>query len=462
MSEYRLTGMTTLHYVSTASGAIVTGYSGEIPSAFALPDALNGVPLYGVGDGAFQGCANLMTLELPDSVRFIGKSAFEGCERLSGLKLPANITELRANAFKGCSNLAVALMSDSLATIPLDAFDDNTAVIRLNVKSFQNLYASGSRFFPANELFRVTEKNLQYYITGIKRNLRKSVISVLIPSTFCGNKIVGIDTIAFDQDGSSPSKASGDSVNDYNYETYCELLPIGLDNAEIRNRFHNLKRFSNGFTFCSSLTKVILRDGIRRIGKSVFCNDKSLLSVELPETLMSIGERSFEGCINLPCLKVPESVVFIGKGAFIRCKRLTSFVFPNEITVVLEAAFAGCQSLKSVVFPEQLDEIEDWAFTGCRSLTSIAFPEGLTHIDDYVFNECAGLVNLDLPESLTHIGVNAFKDCANVASVKLSDSIEEIGDKAFAPTTRLVVNENSQAHIWAKVYDYKFELINKE
>ena len=73
--------------------------------ALAIPATLGGRPVTGIGDYAFDGCAGLTDITIPDSVTSIGFRAFRLCSGLTLLTIPASVESIGERAFVGCSGL---------------------------------------------------------------------------------------------------------------------------------------------------------------------------------------------------------------------------------------------------------------------------------------------------------------------------------------------------------------------
>ena len=97
-----------------------------------------------------------------------------------------------------------------------------------------------------------------------------------------------------------------------------------------------------------SIRKVVIGQGIARIGSCAFANCKELNTVEFQDVFLNQ----------------------IGWGAFLNCKNLFNFSMPVNVKKIETIAFAGCASLRSVKIPN-LCRVEDMAFLSCTNLTSI-------------------------------------------------------------------------------------------
>ncbi len=75
----------TLFTFTTNSGTItITGYKGSVGAA-AIPAAIYGLPVTGIGDNAFEGCTSLTSITIPASVGSIGQYALDDCGSLTAI-----------------------------------------------------------------------------------------------------------------------------------------------------------------------------------------------------------------------------------------------------------------------------------------------------------------------------------------------------------------------------------------
>ena len=89
-----------------------TAASGEIT----LPDGIREI-----ADDAFRECADLLRVQIPDSVTKIGDFAFEH-SGLTELVIPPNVTEIGLGAFSFCEDLTTVTLPDDLRSIGTEAF----------------------------------------------------------------------------------------------------------------------------------------------------------------------------------------------------------------------------------------------------------------------------------------------------------------------------------------------------
>ena len=57
------------------------------------------------GNGFFEGCASLLSVEIPSNVLHIGRCAFLGCSSLKSITIPENINSIEWNVFEKCTSL---------------------------------------------------------------------------------------------------------------------------------------------------------------------------------------------------------------------------------------------------------------------------------------------------------------------------------------------------------------------
>lgn len=101
-----------------------------------------------IGEGAFDGCTNLVRVLLPETVSVISDMAFSGCENLKCMVVPESTVKLGWHAFKGCCNLRELTLTTDLKEIGRHAFAGCDGLLSVNVKHESKLY----KFVVSSEL----------------------------------------------------------------------------------------------------------------------------------------------------------------------------------------------------------------------------------------------------------------------------------------------------------------------
>ena len=106
----------------------------------------------------------------------------------------------------------------------------------------------------------------------------------------------------------------------------------------------NLRAIGEAAFFeCTSLTELVLPEGVEEIGDSAFYNS-GLETVKLPSTAQVINNRAFYGCKSLKDVQVNDRLAVIGKFAFADCPLLESIELPasTKIEVSTFAPATNC------------------------------------------------------------------------------------------------------------------------
>lgn len=142
-----------IYYNKNGNNATVTyrdnnynSYSGEvtIPSTVTYDGTTYTVT--SVGNSAFQNCASLTAISLPETVTAIGNYAFSGCASLASAKLPANANSIGGYAFNGCSSLESVVIPEGITSIPDRCFFNCSSLKELTIPSTVTSMASGSSY----------------------------------------------------------------------------------------------------------------------------------------------------------------------------------------------------------------------------------------------------------------------------------------------------------------------------
>ena len=274
-----------------------------------------------------------------------------------------------------------------------------------------------------------------------------SAADLVIPSELDGYTVTSIGDWAFENCGSLTSIDIPDSVTSIGDCAFSDC--DALMSIDIPNSVTNIG--NEPFVNCESLRSIDVTDGNTNYASEngvLFNKDKTELVVypdgnlyteyRIPDSVTSIGDGAFTFCESLTSIVLPDSVTSIGERAFYACDSLTSIVIPESVTSIGNSAFAFCESLTSIVIPDSVTSIGDDAFSYCESLTSIVIPDSVTSIGDDAFSYCDSLTTVIIGNGVTSIGHDAFYDCDALTSIVIPDSVTSIGRYAFYDCDALI------------------------
>ena len=183
----------------------------------------------------------------------------------------------------------------------------------------------------------------------------------------------------------------------------------------------------------STITKVILPEGIKKIGAYAFANLTGLEEIVLPSTLEAIEYGAFYGCTALQKITFSNgnNLKIISQSAFESCD-LQDTVDLSAICVISDYAFAGNQDLKGVITADSLLSIGEYAFAGCKSLETVTITAPKVKYAPYAFTGCEALTSFYVNASVLPEGM--FYECKNMTSVSIGPDVNEIGEFAFRAT----------------------------
>ena len=406
-----------------------------------------GEGLLSIGSDAFRYCPNIETVSLPESLTTINDGAFKRCSKLTSIDIPNKVTKLNDNTFAYCTSLKNVSIGSGCTSISATAFVNTSSIDRITVSE-------------DNKNFTVVD--------GVLYN--KDMTTLVLYPKNCSGEFAVPDTVT--------------TIADYAFYESPNITKITIGK--------NVKTIGNyAFYNCPALFKVDFGNAVKTIGSYSFAVNDSIESIEFPDSLESIGDNAFiaypDGSYvenKLKSVKFGKGLKTIGNNAFYRNQKLTNIEFTGEnltsigsyafyncialtelnlkgngetvidfrafycndalkkislagIKTIDNSAFEDCGDLNSVNFGEGLLSIGSCAFQNCRDLNSVNFGEGLLSIGSYAFENCPNIETVCLPESLTTIGSEAFKDCSKLTSIDIPNKVTKLNDNTFANCTSL-------------------------
>jgi len=223
-----------------------------------------------VGNGAFRGCKNLVTVELPNSMTVIPEWTFAECDNLANLTFGNQVEEIGISAFKDCPLLNVQI-PDTVKRIGGNAFNGCTL---LESALGDNVEFVGQSAFGGCKSYSLDIEGGMHYI---------------------GKWVVGCDN---------------EGVTSFN---------LREDTVGIAGSAFNSTAFST----------ITLPPSVKYICPEAFSENTALTNITLSSNLLIIGNNAFSGCSNLAEITIPASVIEIGSSVFTSCYNLKKITFTN-------------------------------------------------------------------------------------------------------------------------------------
>ena len=229
----------------------------------------------------------------------------------------------------------------------------------------------------------------------------------------------------------------------------------------------------------TSVTSVVIPDGVEEIQKYAFYNCSALESVTIPESIKFIREFAFYGNESLKTFDFKKTQA-IGRDAFGNCVELK--LEKDQFTKIYSMgarAFAGCTSLEYADLTALRNAGKE-VFKDCTALETVVFGRhtklsyamfvnsGIKEanlyetieIPEFCFAQCANLTKVVLNNSLIEIKNGAFSECTSLTEFTFKGSVDTIGEQVFYATNKLekITLPNSKVKLGAYVFHECSEL----
>lgn len=274
-------------------------------------------------------------------ITHIGERAFEKCASLTSITIPQSVIDIGSYAFLGCTGLM------KVHIVNIDAW------CRINFHgAFSNpLYYGGGLYLDGNLVESVVIPDDVTDISNVFYNCT-SLETVTIPSG-----ITSIGSSAFYGCSSLTDINLPDSITEIGHSAFYNCA--SLANITIPSGVINMSIAA--FYGCSSLTKINIPDGVIRIEDNILENCTKLSSLTIGTGVTTIRNEAFKNCISLTSLKIPKSVNYIYESAFSGCDALQYCDFSQHTTIpklenntVNNYITSGCK----IIVPDNL--YNDW------------------------------------------------------------------------------------------------------
>ncbi len=340
------------------------------------------------------------------------------------------VAMIDGNAFSGCKNLKVINIPSTIEVISnLDPFDNCTSLVEINVYDVEGV--TTSRY--------ISDSGVLF------ENTTDSVKLLRMPAGYKGEYVTPSFTTEIAEGAFIGSSVSSVVISE-------GITKIGAD----------------AFSGCASLESITFAvpssDAKElTIGKRAFMNCTALNSIVLPARLTSIdlskyyidsdgkfkisSDYSFTGCDSLGAINVAADsseysvvdgmIYSADKRQLIYCPVAKSgaITLASGTQYVSAGAFIGCDGITEIFIPNTVTYVGEYAFYGL-SVGKVTFGgKGFNSvtIGDNAFEKCEKLseVILESGSQISVIGEKAFSGCNSLERFTISSSVTAIRNNAF-------------------------------
>lgn len=307
---------------------------------------------------------------LPNSLINIGGDTFYNCSNLKKLIIPEHVSIVGDNPFGGCIQAEITNNSSHLKSV-------NGVIFTEDLKSLVYYPINDSReVYDIPETTEILGKHCFYAC--------KNLLKIKIPKTVWlikNNPFSGCKKLLHVNNESK------------NYVMEDQIL------------YNKNKSVIIGALESLNIDKLIIKEGVKSIGRNAFWNCKKIKGIHLSKSIETIGYNPFVGCskisftsdspsykvfkgvlynhdfTKLVCcpsnianghLDVLDSVMALERGAFSGCENLSSINLKN-VNTIGKSCFSNCSALEQVYCPDWVTFIGECAFAHSKSLSEISY-----------------------------------------------------------------------------------------
>ncbi len=169
---------------------------------------------------------------------------------------------------------------------------------------------------------------------------------------------------------------------------------------------------------------------VEGIGSGVFRDDTTVTEVVISDGISYIAENVFLSCYNLKTIEIPASVNSVGTNAFTDTQWEYDQLADKDELIVNEVLCKVKKESGIYNIPDGVKKIASGVFYNKEGITAINIPDSIEEIGAYAFAGCKGLAEVKLPSGVKRIEYGAFSDM-NISEIIVPKSVEYIGNEAF-------------------------------
>ncbi len=425
---------------------------GEEKTALVIPSTIEDVPVTEVADEAFAS-SGIQSLTIGKNIKHIGFKSFYNCDMLTSVVLGKDLETFGQEPFSHSNSIETLTVSENNATY----YSANNALIRKS-DNVLVIGTAGATTIPEGVTEIADRAYYGVFCSDKEFNLTIPASLTKI-GQYAFYRPVAIKSINFAQDSKLTTIADYAFSGYVNEAIDTKLTTItfpksltqvgteafvnhkGLQSVTFTTPANStLELGARAFTSSSSLTTLDLGLAQKTFANEVF--RYCALSEVTLQNIVDPGKAVFRQSANLAKIIIKDGVERLGDQMFFQCSSLVTVDFTNvgnTFKTFGKEVFYSCTALKNTiqtetsnafVFPQTTTTVDTSAFFNCDGITEIKLNrENLLTINDNAFAYCDGITSIWIPKSVTTVGKSLFAVSKNLIGVCTEASeIENVGE----------------------------------
>ncbi len=393
-----------------------------------------------IGGYAFDGCSNLQTINLPDTITTIEGSCFRNCTKLDNVKLPNNLTKLSDQTFQNCYNLKSLELSQKLESLGVESMQ-GTSISILKLPQNLNSIQSGALIVSTLQEIDTSENNYFEFKNGVLYSKDLKTLVIALPNVTSINMENSVETIkgnAF----ATCNKLSNINItkNVKNIEeqafTNAYLKRITVDS---NNKYFKTEGDNNLYNIDGTILyrlfdtgNVTIKDGVKNIVRGALIDNGTITGITLPESFVGDTTTGWATFPNLNYLYLPKNVKNFRKPAYFRVKSIevsseNSYLQSVDNKYILSkdgtALYWVKSDLTDVEIPETVQTIKESALYYSEA-SEIILPKEVTKIEATIL-AASNIKKLEIQSKIREISTKAFENANNLTEVVIHKKNDE-------------------------------------
>ena len=352
-----------------------------------------------IGDYAFNGCENLAEINLPESLTYIGTQEFSETA-ITTIEIPNGVKEIKGSTFNNCKSLTTVTIPKSVTSIGGYAF--------YGCDALADVYYSGNE----SEWGAISIGSGNTVLNSAEKHFAGANPQTVFTGS-CGENV----SYSFDSESGILTVSGSGAMADYS-EDYPGYYASG-----------------------SSITSIVVEEGVSYIGKYAFYYLNNLQTVNIPVSVTQIGNSAFRKCDALTDVYYAGSqpqwsamtIAELGNESLTQSSTVHFAVIDPNVFMGKcgENVSYSCNTETGVLTISGEGEMADFNtghpgyYDYKNEITSIVINEGVTYICRFAFEEQKNVTSVSIPVSVTSIGKVAFKDLTALGGVNYAGTKEQ-------------------------------------